>query len=195
MDTISQQEQISQFNAGIQALHSTQKYYFDHGEDDNFFFPLADAIETTAQVINDLKDKLSMKDDTNILHFMLPKERLDYTSNTPPDILSRLKYPLVSFFRPNGGPNRDYVRNIKVTESFIANRITNLVESDSDQSIINIIANNNTIIINNVNKNRTTNNRNTFFTNDESFDDYCASQNIIRSDSVPLGVFIGALGK
>lgn len=190
-DVIEQQQQKAQFDTGIQALHYSQKYYFDHGENDNFFFPLADAILTTDDVVRNLREKLLVDTFLNIL----PNEdRLEYIRDKPPDILSRLKYPMVSFFKPKGGPNRDYVRDIKVTEHFIANRLANLVESGPDENIINIITSNNvTTRGNNITKNyRPPTPADTFAFN-TSFNEFCTKNNRDIA-SVPIGVFIGALG-
>ena len=195
-DAIIKQGQKVKFNHGLQALHSTQKYYFDHGENDDFFFPLANAIQTTNDVIKKLKEVLYLEEHTNILEFTIPKEKLSYMTQSPPDLISRLKFPLTIFHRANGGPDKEYVRSIKVSEEFIAERQSAIIQSNpdtTDNSDTGSILDSSTV-------NDTKGNTDKGFfgdrimADDDNDDGYCTPQCNDKA-GVPLGVFLGSVGK
>ena len=195
-DAIIKQGQKVKFNHGLQALHSTQKYYFDHGENDDFFFPLANSIQTTNDVIKKLKENLYLEDHTNILEFTIPKEKLSYMTRSPPDLISRLKFPLTIFHRANGGPNKEYVRSIKVSEEFIAERQSAIIQSNPDTKNNN---DNGGILDSNTINDTKSNTDKGFFgdrimANDDIDDGYCTAQCNDKA-GVPLGVFLGSVGK
>lgn len=184
-DAITNQKERMRFDPGLQLLHYTQKYYIDHGENDDFFFPLANTLQTTEEVIDKLKEDLQLE---NIIHFLVPKEKLSYMTQDPPDLLSRLRYPLVAFHGSKGGLNKDYVRSIRVSPSFIAERLASVVPDTGGGSVINII----TTGTGNA-SNKTTINVNQGNGGDQNIESCKPTE--CTDKGVPLGMFLGSIGK
>lgn len=127
LKTIKTQGRQAEDDFGTQMLYSTQKYYLDQGENDDFFFPMAQSFDTSTTVVSALKSSLHLKDNVNLLFHVVPKENLNYLTDSPPDVLSRLKYPLQFFFKAQGGVREDYARSLTLDEAFFVdqrNRIT-----------------------------------------------------------------------
>lgn len=193
-DYISQEKEVLLNNPGQQHLHYTQKYYFDHGENDNFFFPLADTLKLTEDVISDLKEKLNLLDDVNIINFLIPNERMQYMTKDFSDVLSRLKYPLTIFHGVKGGGNKDYVRSIKVSQSFLAQRLGSVLEENSrGGSVITLITSGNATNANGTNRTTTTTTIGTGSAGDGSNDCKPSIENCPER-GVPVGVFIAIIG-
>ena len=130
LKTIKRHGGLAESDLGAQALYSTQKYYLDQGENDDFFFPIAESFETATTVISDLKSSLYLKDDVNIIFHVIPQEpAIDYLHNTPPNVLSRLKYPLQYFFKAQGGANQDYTRSLVLDEAFLVDQQSRLAHT------------------------------------------------------------------
>ena len=192
---ITQEKDILKNNPGQQYLHYSQKYYFDHGENDNFFFPLADTLRITEDVIGDLKEKLNLLDDVNIYNFLIPNERMVYMTKDFPDVLSRLKYPLTIFHGARGGANKDYVRAIKVSPAFIAQRQGSLLEASNvgggGGSVITLLRPGN-----GSNNTNATTTMVTINVEGDGENDNCQSNNEECPErGVPLGIFIATIGK
>lgn len=191
---ITQEKDILKNNPGQQYLHYSQKYYFDHGENDNFFFPLADTLRITEDVIGDLKEKLNLLDDVNIYNFLIPNERMVYMTKDFPDVLSRLKYPLTIFHGARGGANRDYVRAIKVSPAFIAQRQGSLLEASNvggGGSVITLLRPGN-----GSNNTNATTTMVTINVEGDGGNDNCQSNTEECPErGVPLGIFIATIGK
>ena len=189
-DYISQEKEALENNPGQQYLHYTQKYYFDHGENDNFFFPLADTLRLTEDVISDLKEKLKLLDDVNIINFIIPNERMQYMTKDFNDVLSRLKYPLTIFYGAKGGGNIDYVRSIKVSQAFLAQRQGSVLETSGGGSVITLINSGNATNTNRTNGTVTT----TIGTGSGGGNGCKPPVENCPERGVPVGVFIAIIG-
>ena len=95
-----------------QFLYATQKYYFDNGELDNYFFPIADALEATDAVVEELMMQFKLKENANIMRMIIPRAKLGYEQGSEPDINSRIRLPLAFFFRSAGSPNKDFIHTL-----------------------------------------------------------------------------------
>ena len=104
---------------GLRLLHMTQKFYIDIGERDNFFFPVVDQYETTQWFVQLLKDTFWLEDGTNIHFSVIPKGGNSYYHHRKggTEVFNRLKVPLLFFLRAEGGPNRDFPRIIKFSDT------------------------------------------------------------------------------
>ena len=104
-------------------FYKHQKYYIDHGENDNFFFPLIDSITNTNEVVKQMKKSLKLNDHDNIIQAELADVSMDYMSNKwKPDIGFRLRIPFMHFFKAAGGPNKKFARTLELTELSYAER-------------------------------------------------------------------------
>ena len=104
---------------GLRMLHMTQKFYVDVGEEDNFFFPIVDQYEYAQWFVQLLKNTLWLEDGTNVHFAVIPKAGNSYYHHEKGglEIFNRLKLPLLYFLRAEGGPNRDFPRIVKVTDT------------------------------------------------------------------------------
>lgn len=184
-EVIESQGKKVDVDLSLQYLHYTQKYYIDSGEGENFFFPLNDFLVTTDLVIDRLKEKLKLEDNVNVIRHTIADQRLSFMTREPPDVLSRLKFPFLAFHGSEGSLSKDYVRTIKVSPSFIAERQSTLLSGgDSEGSVINVISTgangtgNRTVYINVGGKGNCT-----------------AVPKCKDPIGIPLGVFLGGIGE
>ena len=104
---------------GLRLLHVTQKFYIDIGENDNFFFPVVDQYENAQWFVQLLKDMLWLEDNTNVHFSVVPNGGNSYYHHRKGgmEVFNRLKVPLLFFLRAEGGPNRDFPRIAKVSDT------------------------------------------------------------------------------
>lgn len=104
---------------GLRMLHMTQKFYIDVGERDNFFFPVVDQYETVQWFVRVLKDTIWLDDSTNVHFSVIPTAGNSYYHHKKGglELFNRLKLPLLFFLRAEGGPNRDFRRIVKFSET------------------------------------------------------------------------------
>ena len=104
---------------GLRLLHMTQRFYVDIGDLDNFFFPAVDPYENAQWFIQLLKDTLWLEDNKNVHFSIVPNGGNSYYHQRRGgmEVLNRLKVPLLFFFRAEGGPNRDFPRIAKVSDT------------------------------------------------------------------------------
>jgi enterochelin esterase-like enzyme len=104
---------------GLRLLHMTQKFYVDIGENDNFFFPAVDPYENAQWFVQLLKDTLWLEDSTNVYFSVVPDGGNSYYHHKrgAMEVFNRLKVPLFFFLRAEGGPNRDFPRIAKVSDT------------------------------------------------------------------------------
>ena len=104
---------------GLRLLHMTQKFYVDIGEMDNFFFPAVDPYENAHWFVQLLKDALWLEDSTNVHFSVVPNGGNSYYHQRRGgmEVFNRLKVPLFFFLRAEGGPNRDFPRIAKVSDT------------------------------------------------------------------------------
>ena len=104
---------------GLRLLHMTQKFYIDVGEMDNFFFPVVDQYEHAQWFVQLLKDTLLLEDSVNVLFSVVPKSGKSYYHHKKGgmEIFNRIKLPLLFFLRAEGGPNTDFPRVMKFSNT------------------------------------------------------------------------------
>ena len=130
-------------NPGKQLLHKTQKFYFDQGELDNLYYRIADAIRGVDEVVRILKRQFDLEESKNIFQMIIGGGWLDYENKRPPDILSRIRLPLILFFRAAGGPSSDFTRVISIPETSYPERYSLMVqlipETSSDRKLFSLL--------------------------------------------------------
>lgn len=104
---------------GLRMLHMTQKFYIDVGERDNFFFPVVDPYENAQWFIQFLKDTLWLEDGTNVHFSVVPDGGNSYYHHKKggTEVFNRIKIPLLFFLRAEGGPNKDFPRILKFSDT------------------------------------------------------------------------------
>ena len=180
LEVIDKQAIQLETNTALQALHSTQKYYIDSGEDDDFFFPIASGLKITENVIMKLKSKLKLEENTNIMYQVIAKQRLRYMNVPSPNYFSRMKTPLLFFHKAKGGPNKDYPRSLKLSEEFFAETRG----SDGSEDEMNIKSNSNNSYDEFTDEN-----------DEENIEDNGVCLNQCTAKEVPLSVFIGSISE
>ncbi len=121
---------LSRINGSIRRLPSlqmeyiTQKYYVDNGDNDNFYFPSVDAHRYTEWFISRLQDDLGLRINENIVYAKIPGLSNSYYHHWyhGERVLHTLRYPLLYFFRAQGGPSKTYSRTLQITEESYAKR-------------------------------------------------------------------------
>ena len=104
----------------LQGLYATQKYYIDHGENDDINLPLDSAIQATEKVIEKLKTSFKMEEGKNLMFQVTPGEGLVYPKDFYLPMISHLQSPLLYFYKAQGGPSGKHSRTIKLSEEFFA---------------------------------------------------------------------------
>ena len=104
---------------GLRLLHMTQKFYIDVGEKDNFFFPVIDQYQSAQWFVELLKETLWLEDSTNVHFSVIPNGGNSYYHHNKGgvEVFNRLKVPLLFFLRAEGGPNRDFPRIAKHSDT------------------------------------------------------------------------------
>ena len=103
------------------AMHKTQKYYIDIGEEDDNYFPLYNARETAEDVVNSLQGDLKLKVSKNVFFQIFPNYSAyegtykEGSSNDWP-YLQRLLYALLTFHKAEGGAP-GHPKSVKVGQS------------------------------------------------------------------------------
>lgn len=115
-------------NPAKKLLHMTQKFYFDHGEYDDFFFPMGDTNTAMEDIVHILKTQFDLEENVNIVKMTTGGAKLDYENKTPPDMVSRLQLPLLLFFRTAGGPSKTFTRAFQISEVSYAERYNLVVQ-------------------------------------------------------------------
>lgn len=108
-----------QMRPGLRLLHMTQKFYIDIGEMDNFFFPIVDQYEHVQWFVRLLKDTLWLEDNVNIHFSIIANGGNSYYHHKKGgmEVFNRIKLPLLLFLRAEGGPNKDFPRIMKFSDT------------------------------------------------------------------------------
>ena len=104
--------------------YTSQKYYVDVGDKDNFFFPLVDAYNYTRWFVHLLQTILKLKMSENVFYSSVPGAGNSYYHREKVGIefLNRIKTALVYFLKAEGGPNEKFTRLPKIGETVFAKR-------------------------------------------------------------------------
>ena len=121
-------------NPGKQLLHMTQKFYFDRGELDDKYYPHGDTIRGVEGVVNILKTHFNLEENKNIFRMEIGGASLDYLYKNPPDMFSRLRLPLMLFFRVAGGASKQFTRVIPIPDTSYAERYSLMVQMAPESS-------------------------------------------------------------
>ena len=116
------------------ALYTSQKYYIDVGELDNFYLPHIDALNYTNWMVSLLQGTLHLQLSENIIYFNVPRAGNSYYHHRDggTEVFNRVRQPLLFFLRTEGGPNKKFPRIPKMADTSFADRQseTGITEQD-----------------------------------------------------------------
>lgn len=97
------------------AFYTTQKFYIDYGEKDNYHFPIIDTSHYVDWFIDELQNEFSVPL-KNILYFKkISRSNNNYfiRGDSGTEILNRVRMPLLFFLKTEGGPHVAFPNLIK----------------------------------------------------------------------------------
>lgn len=133
---------------GCSVLHTSQKYYFSHGQNDDVNFPLGKIIQTTLDVMNKLKHKFRLKDRDNIMYQLIKDQGLLYPDNTSFPLMSLLQIPLLYFHQSEGGLSAHLAPDIDTINQYFMKNAAAASATVEDGSNTGSARNDNVIEIN-----------------------------------------------